>query len=79
MQDKCVAYTFQQIKLKCTLHSTIDKGQRYIRGKQTGLKKTDYILSLPEINFCSDKNRQRRCSREPKCHHVDCLRNAQDF
>ena len=47
-----------------------------MRGKQTGLKKTDHILSLPEISFCSDKNRQRRCSREPKCHHVDCLRNA---
>ena len=41
MQDKCVAYTFQQNKLKCSLHSTIDKGQKYIRGKKTGLKKTD--------------------------------------
>ena len=79
MQDKCVAYTFQQNKLECTLHSTIDKGQRYIRGKQTGLKKSEYILSLPEMSFCSDKNRGRRCRREPKCHHVDCLRSAQDF
>ena len=79
MHDKCLAYTFQQTELNCVLHSKTDQGQRYVRGKQTGLKKTDHILSLPEISFCSDKNRQRRCRREPKCHHVDCLRKAQEF
>ena len=79
LNNKCVAYTFQQTQLICILHSSVDQGQKYIRGKQTGLKKTDYILSLPEISLCSDKNRQRRCRSEPKCHHVDCLRKAQDF
>ena len=79
MHGKCLAYTFQQTEMKCSLHSITDRGQRYVRGLQTGLKKTDYILSLPELSFCSDKNRQRRCRREPKCHHVDCLRKAQDF
>ena len=79
MHGKCLAYTFQQTEMKCSLHSITDRGQRYVRGLQTGLKKTDYILSLPELSFCSDKNRQRRCRREPKCHHVDCLRKAQEF
>ena len=51
-------------------------GQKFTRGKQTGIKKTDYILSLPEVSFCSEKNRKKRCRREPKCQHVDCLRNA---
>ena len=79
MHNKCVAYTFQQTKLECILHSSIDRGQKYIRGKQSGLKKTENVLSLPEISLCSEKNRQRRCRREPKCYHVDCFRNAQDF
>ena len=79
MHNKCVAYTFQQTKLECILHSSIDRGQKYIRGKQTGLKKTGIIQSLPEISFCSNENRRRRCRREPKCHHVNCLRNAQDW
>ena len=79
LNNKCVAYTFQQTQLICILHSSVDQGQKYIRGKQTGLKKTDYILSLPEISLCSDKNRQRRCRNEPKCHHVNCLRNAPDI
>ena len=42
------------------------------------MKKPDYILSLPEMSFCSEKNRERRCRREPKCQHVNCLRNAQN-
>ena len=79
MHDKCVAYTFQQNNLKCILHSRTDQGQKYFRGKQTGLKKNDFIQSLPEISFCSNENRRRRCRREPKCHHVNCLRRAQDF
>ena len=77
--DKCIAYTFQQTQLKCILHSRIDQGQRYFRGKQTGLKKIDNILSLPETSFCSDQNRRRRCRNEPKCRHVNCFRNAQEF
>ena len=76
---KCVAYTFEQSRLICILHSSTNKGQKYTRGKQTVVKKTDYELSLPEISLCANKNRQRRCRREPKCNHVDCFRNAQDF
>ena len=74
---QCIAYTFEQSKLICILHSSTNKGQRYIRGKQTGTKKTDFILSLPEMSYCSEKIRKKRCRREPKCHHVNCLRNAQ--
>ena len=73
---KCVAYTFEQSKLVCMLHSSINMGLKFTRGKQTGIKKTDYILSLPEVSFCSEKNRKKRCRREPKCQHVNCLRNA---
>ena len=75
---RCVAYTFEQSRLNCLLHSSTDQGQKSIQGKQTGRKKAEYILSLPEISFCYDKNRQRRCRLEPKCHHVNCFRNAQD-
>ena len=78
MLAECVAYTFEQARLSCILHSSVDKGQRYTRGKQTGMKKPDYILSIPEVSFCSEKNRKRRCRREPKCQNVNCLRNAQD-
>ena len=78
MIAKCVAYTFEQSKLSCILHSSTDQGLRYTRGKQTGIKKANYILSLPEISFCADKNRKRRCRSEPKCNHVNCLRNALD-
>ena len=74
----CIAYTFEQSRLNCILHSSIEKGLRYTRGKQTGMKKPDYVLSLPEMSFCSEKNRERRCRREPKCKHVNCLRNAQE-
>ena len=74
---ECIAYTFEQSKLICILHSSTNKGQRYIRGKQTGTKKTDFILSLPGMSYCSEKIRKKRCRREPKCHHVNCLRNAQ--
>ena len=73
---KCVAYTFEQSKLICILHSSIDMGLKFTRGKQIGIKKTDYILSLPEVSFCAEKNRKKRCRREPKCQHIDCLRNA---
>ena len=75
---ECVAYTFEQSRLSCILHSSIDKGQRYTRGKQTGMKKPDYNLSLPEISLCAEENRQKRCRQEPKCQHVNCIRNAQD-
>ena len=74
-QLKCIAYTFEQSRLNCILHSSTDKGLTHTRGKQTGTKKTDYILSLPEISLCSEQNRQKRCKREPKCQHVDCKRN----
>ena len=76
LRDECVAYTFSQSQMNCILHSSVDKGLSYTRGQQTGMKKTDYMLSLPEISFCSHKNRQKRCRREPKCQHVDCLRIA---
>ena len=79
IDSKCVAYTFEQSRLICILHSSTDKGKKYTRGKQTGVKKTDYKLSLPEISLCFDQRRQRRCRREPKCNHVDCFRNAQDL
>ena len=79
IHSKCVAYTFEQSRLICVLHSSTDKGQKYTRGKQTGVKKTDYKLSLPEISLCFGQRRQRRCRLEPKCNHVDCFRNAQDF
>ena len=79
MIAKCVAYTFEQSKLNCILHSSIDKGQKYTRGKQTGFKKPNFILSLPEISYCSGINRKRRCRSEPKCNHVDCLRNAHEI
>ena len=78
MLVKCIAYTFEQSRMICLLHSSIDKGQRYTRGKQTGMKKPDYVLSLPEISFCSEKNRKKRCRQEPKCLHINCLRNALD-
>ena len=74
--SECVAYTFQQSRLICTLHSSIAKGLRYTRGKQTGMKKPDYILSLPEMSICFEQNRKKRCKREPKCPHINCLRNA---
>ena len=79
MIAECVAYTFEQSRLNCTLHTSTAKGQKFFRGKQTGLKKANYTLSLPEISYCSDKNRKRRCRREPKCSHVDCFRIASDF
>ena len=76
MLAECVAYTFEQARLSCNLHSSIQMGQRYTRGKQTGRKKPDYILSIPEMSFCSEKNRKRRCRWEPKCENVNCLRKA---
>ena len=79
MIAECVAYTFEQSRLNCTLHTSTAKGQKFFRGKQTGLKKANYTLSLPEISYCFDKNRKRRCRREPKCSPVDCFRIALDF
>ena len=77
---RCVAYTFKKLHPpSCTLHARIEKGKIRIQGKQTGVKKTDYVLSLLEISFCYNKNRRRRCRKEPKCHHVNCFRNAQNF
>ena len=73
---ECVAYTFEPSRLSCVLHSSIVKGQRYTRGKQTGMKKPDYILSLPEMSLCVEENRHKRCRQEPKCQHVNCIRNA---
>ena len=58
------------------LHSSTHQGLQYSSGKQIGTKKTNYILSLPEISLCFEKNRKKRCKREPKCQYVDCLRNA---
>ena len=79
MHQKCVAYTFDESQLNCILHSSTDNGHKYSRGKQTGEKKIDFILSLPEISLCFHKNRHLRCKSEPKCEHVNCLRNALEF
>ena len=43
------------------------------------MKKPDYTLSLPEISICSEMKRKKRCKHEPKCQHVNCLRNAIDY
>ena len=77
LHGKCEAYTFDQSRLNCILHQS-GKQTGKQRGKQTGLKKADYLLSLLEISYCSNKNRKRRCRSEPKCMHVNCLRKAQD-
>ena len=82
MHDKCIAYTYiyQTIQLKCFLYSKTD--QRRVGGsydRSSGFKKPKNILSLPEISFCANQNRRKRCWHESKCHHVNCLRNAQDF
>ena len=42
------------------------------------MKKPDYNLSLPEISLCAEEKRQKRCRQEPKCQHVNCIRNAQE-
>ena len=76
LHPKCVAYTFEQSRLTCILHSSTNRGQRHRRGKQTGVKKSNYLLSLLEISYCSNKNRKRRCRSEPKCLHKNCFRNA---
>ena len=76
MVAKCAAYTFEQVGLKCILHASTEKGIKSAPGKQIGLKKRDFILSLPEMDFCFEKRRKRRCRWEPNCDHVNCLRNA---
>ena len=48
------------MKLKCILHSSIDKGQKFTRRKQTGLKKLITFLhnvsgNLPLISLCSNQ------------------------
>ena len=83
MHDECIAYAFQYT-LTCFLYSKTDQGSRYVYGERrtwgrTGFKKSENFLSLPEISFCANENRRKRCWREPKCHHVNCLRNAHDF
>ena len=78
LESKCVAYTFEKSKMTCNLHSSTDHGTIESPKQQTGVKKTDFILSLPEISLCSDKNRRARCIREPRCRHIDCLRNSQN-
>ena len=30
------------------------------------------------MSICSGMNRKERCEQEPKCQHVNCLRNALD-
>ena len=72
--EKCKAYTFQQSPLDCVLHSSIDGGMRPTRGHQTGVKKTDWTLSLPQMEICDNLNRRKRCKREAKCSNVNCLR-----
>ena len=86
MHDKCVAYTYQYTHdtwgPTCFLYSKTDQrreGGSFGRPSLTGFKKSKNVLSLPEISFCANENRRRRCWREPKCRHVNCLRNAQDF
>ena len=76
MQNKCAAYTFDKSRMTCVLHANTDRGTSKKRRKQTGIKKADYTLSLPEMNLCANKNRQKRCKREPKCRHANCIRNA---
>ena len=76
MRNDCVAYTFDKSRMTCVLHASIDKGTTKKRRKQTGVKKADYTLSLPEMTFCFNENQQKRCKREPKCRHANCNRNA---
>ena len=73
---KCAGYTFDRSQFNCVLHSSSDKVLVHTRGKETGVKKTDYVLSLPSISLCLEENRQKRCKREPKCQHMDCVRYA---
>ena len=76
MFAQCVAYTYEQARQICILYSNTAKGRKNKHGKKTGLKKDNLIYSLPELSFCAEKRRKRRCRREPNCDHVDCLRNA---
>ena len=76
MHEECIGYTFEQSSLNCILHSSTDEGLENTRGTQTGVKKSDYTLTLPEISLCFEKNRQKRCKREPKCQDIDCVRKA---
>ena len=76
---KCEAYTFEKSRLNCKLYPSSNKELRYSRGKEAGLKRTDYLLSPLEISYCSNMNRKRRCRSEPKCNHVNCLRKAHEW
>ena len=76
MKNECAAYTFDKSRMTCVLHASIDKGTTKKRRKETGVKKENFTLSLPEMTLCANKNRQKRCKREPKCRHVNCVRNA---
>ena len=79
MQNECAAYTFDKSRMICVLHASIDKGTTKKRRKQTGVKKENFTLSLPEMTLCANKNRQKRCKREPKCRHANCIRNAEKW
>ena len=50
MNEECIGYTFEQSSLNCMLHSSTDKGLENTRGTQTGVKKSDYTLTLPDLN-----------------------------
>ena len=76
MHEECIGYTFEESRLNCMLHSSTDKGLENARGIQTGVKKSDFTLTSPEISLCFEKNRQKRCKHEPKCKDVHCVRKA---
>ena len=65
--------------MTCILHSSTSDGTIKTTQKQTGVKKTDYILPLPEISLCTDENRRKRCIHEPNCDHIKCLRKCQNL
>ena len=65
--------------MTCILHSSTSDGTIETPQKQTGVKKTDYILPLPEISLCTDETRRKRCIHEPKCNHIDCLRKRKNL
>ena len=74
--SKCVAYTYEEAGPRCILHSSNARGLKFTPGKQTGVKRGDFVLSFLEMSFCFEKRRKRRCRREPNCDHVHCLRIA---
>ena len=77
--SKCVAFTYEHARLSCTLHSSKAAGVNVKVGKKSGERKDDFILSLAQISMCTEKIRRMRCKREPKCRHVNCLRDAWNY